>query len=95
MLSGETIHIYRHVALIYFCFYYYPFFFRIYEAMAYGSVPVIEDVMTPGECGVSPASKMYPLRLLKELEAPVIYVKNWATDLPKVKMKKNEIKTFV
>lgn len=25
--------------------------YRIYEAMAFGSIPVIEDVMTPGQCG--------------------------------------------
>ncbi|KAK7102810.1 hypothetical protein V1264_020982 [Littorina saxatilis] len=57
--------------------------YRIYEAMAYGSVPVIEDVMTPGLCGASPASKLFPLRILKELEAPVIYLKDWKT-LPKI-----------
>lgn len=53
--------------------------YRIYEAMAYGSVPVIEDVMTPGHCGASPASQLYPLRILKELDAPVIYLKDWKT----------------
>lgn len=53
--------------------------YRIYEAMAYGSVPVVEDVMTPGDCGSSPASNVYPLRILKELNAPVIYIKDWQT----------------
>ena len=51
--------------------------YRIYEAMSYGSVPVIEDVMTPGHCGKSAVSASVPLRLLKEEKAPVIYVKNW------------------
>ena len=37
-----------------------------------GSVPVIEDVMTPGRC-----SPGHPLRLLKEWDAPVIYLKSW------------------
>ncbi|XP_022659656.1 UDP-D-xylose:ribitol-5-phosphate beta1,4-xylosyltransferase-like isoform X2 [Varroa destructor] len=52
--------------------------YRIYEALALGSVPVIEDKTTPGLCQ-SP-----PLRLLKKYRAPVIYVKDWATDLPRI-----------
>lgn len=44
--------------------------YRIYEAMALGSVPIVEDVMTPGEC-------ISPLRLLKQHQAPLIYVKSW------------------
>ncbi|PSN38594.1 Transmembrane protein 5 [Blattella germanica] len=48
--------------------------YRIYEAMSLGSVPVIEDVRTEGSCDNSVNA---PLRLLKEYEAPVIYVKNW------------------
>ncbi|KAK3100987.1 hypothetical protein FSP39_000027 [Pinctada imbricata] len=51
--------------------------YRIYEAMSYGSVPVIEDVMTSGHCGNSSISQKSPLRLLKEEKAPVIYVKDW------------------
>lgn len=48
--------------------------YRIYEAMSLGSLPVIEDVMTPGQCGgINP----YPLRLLKQYGAPVIYVSEW------------------
>lgn len=64
--------------------------YRIYEAMAYGSVPVIEDVMTPGECGPSPSSRLYPLRLLKELDAPVIYIKDWKT-LPELLRRESEL----
>ncbi|KAL8613037.1 hypothetical protein ACOMHN_008806 [Nucella lapillus] len=64
--------------------------YRIYEAMAYGSVPVIEDVMTPGECGPSPSSKLYPLRLLKELGAPVIYIQDWKT-LPQLLQKEGRL----
>ncbi|OQR71429.1 transmembrane protein 5-like [Tropilaelaps mercedesae] len=52
--------------------------YRIYEALALGSVPVIEDRTTPGLCQ-SP-----PLRLLKKHRAPVMYVKDWATDLPRI-----------
>ena len=52
--------------------------YRVYEAIAYGSIPVIEDVMTPGNCGKSKISGKFPLRLLKEMDAPVIYVKDWS-----------------
>lgn len=52
--------------------------YRIYEAMSYGSIPVVEDAMTPGQCGASKSSANFPLRLLKQYKAPVIYVKNWS-----------------
>ncbi|XP_049954085.1 ribitol-5-phosphate xylosyltransferase 1-like [Schistocerca serialis cubense] len=48
--------------------------YRIYEAMSLGSVPVVEDVVTPGNCDTSADS---PLRLLKQYGAPIIYVKSW------------------
>ncbi|XP_022081604.1 transmembrane protein 5-like isoform X2 [Acanthaster planci] len=51
--------------------------YRIYEACSYGSVPVIEDMKTPGTC----ASK--PLRLLKQYRAPFIFVRDW-NQLPKI-----------
>lgn len=54
--------------------------YRIYEALSYGSVPVLEDVLTPGECGTD--NKKAPFLLLKEYNAPVIYVKDWKRDLP-------------
>ena len=57
--------------------------YRIYEAMAYGSVPVVEDVMTPGQCGNSALSHNAPLRLLKEHGAPVIFLADW-DELPKL-----------
>jgi len=57
--------------------------YRIYEAISYGSIPVVEDVMTPGHCGKSKSSAAFPLRLLKEMDAPIIYVKDW-----------NELKTI-
>eukprot|EP00057_Strongylocentrotus_purpuratus_P007877 XP_011662351.1 PREDICTED: transmembrane protein 5 isoform X1 [Strongylocentrotus purpuratus] len=49
--------------------------YRIYEACALGSVPVVEDVTTKGDCSPS------PLRLLKKLEAPFIFIKDWS-ELP-------------
>ena len=49
--------------------------YRIYEAMVFGSVPVLEDRVTPGQCDTT------PYRLLKELHAPVLYIKDWA-ELP-------------
>ncbi|GBL72956.1 Ribitol-5-phosphate xylosyltransferase 1 [Araneus ventricosus] len=56
--------------------------YRIYEAMAFGSVPVVEDVMTPGICDDSKVlSASAPLRLLKSYNAPIIYIKDWV-ELP-------------
>ncbi|XP_052781486.1 ribitol-5-phosphate xylosyltransferase 1-like [Mya arenaria] len=54
--------------------------YRIYEAISYGSIPVIEDVRTPGICGKSETSEpqVFPLRLLKDHNAPVIFVKHWS-----------------
>lgn len=48
--------------------------YRIYEACAYGSVPVVEDVLTPGDCSAGTRS---PLRLLKDAGAPFIFLKDW------------------
>ena len=55
--------------------------YRIYEACSYGSVPVIEDVVTPGKC--RRGSEMLPLNLLKTFKAPFIYIKHWK-ELPKI-----------
>ncbi|XP_012587723.1 PREDICTED: transmembrane protein 5 [Condylura cristata] len=48
-----------------------PECYRIYEACACGSVPVVEDVPAAGGC--QPA----PLRLLKAMGAPFIFVRSW------------------
>ncbi|XP_060598155.1 ribitol-5-phosphate xylosyltransferase 1-like, partial [Ruditapes philippinarum] len=52
--------------------------YRIYEAITFGSVPVVEDIMTPGHCGRSKSSSSFPLRLLKEMDAPLMYIKDWS-----------------
>ncbi|XP_012565809.2 ribitol-5-phosphate xylosyltransferase 1 [Hydra vulgaris] len=54
--------------------------YRIYEAMSYGSVPVIEDVMTHGQCSKDFSSDKHgaPFRLLKTYNAPVMYVHDWS-----------------
>ncbi|XP_061407864.1 ribitol-5-phosphate xylosyltransferase 1 [Lethenteron reissneri] len=63
--------------------------YRIYEASALGSVPVVEDVLTPGHCGNSTANggrwtrHAAPLRLLKAAGAPFVFVRNWS-ELPGV-----------
>ena len=44
--------------------------YRMYEALSFGTVPVVEDVMTPGIC-------QGPLRLMKLHKAPFIFIKNW------------------
>ncbi|KAJ4937721.1 hypothetical protein JOQ06_002353 [Pogonophryne albipinna] len=48
--------------------------YRIYEACSYGSVPVVEDVLTPGSCAAGSSS---PLRLLKAAGAPFIFISDW------------------
>ncbi|KAL0968492.1 hypothetical protein UPYG_G00267570 [Umbra pygmaea] len=67
--------------------------YRIYEACAYGSVPVVEDVLTPGGCSAAHSS---PLRLLKAAGAPFIFLKDWK-ELPglleKEKMRSQEERT--
>ena len=58
--------------------------YRIYEALSLGSVPVVEDSMTPGRCGgQNQHNTQAPLRILKEYNAPVIYIKDWA-ELPEL-----------
>ncbi|KAM4747657.1 ribitol-5-phosphate xylosyltransferase 1 [Rhinophrynus dorsalis] len=57
--------------------------YRIYEACSYGSVPVVEDVMTPGKCGNSSVYSNAPLQLLKAMGAPFIFVKSWK-ELPAI-----------
>lgn len=54
--------------------------YRIYEACSYGSVPIVEDVMTPGTCAAGTSS---PLRLLKAAGAPFIFVSDWK-ELPAI-----------
>ncbi|CAF98279.1 unnamed protein product, partial [Tetraodon nigroviridis] len=54
--------------------------YRIYEACSYGSVPVVEDAVTPGSCATGPSS---PLRLLKAAGAPFIFISDWK-ELPAI-----------
>eukprot|EP00112_Aurelia_sp_Birch-Aquarium-sp1_P002874 Seg1319.10 transcript_id=Seg1319.10/GoldUCD/mRNA.D3Y31 product="Ribitol-5-phosphate xylosyltransferase 1" protein_id=Seg1319.10/GoldUCD/D3Y31 len=53
--------------------------YRIYEAISFGSVPIVEDIMTPGKCGSSQSADKTstPLRILKAMDAPLIYLKDW------------------
>ncbi|KAG9490382.1 hypothetical protein GDO78_005972 [Eleutherodactylus coqui] len=51
--------------------------YRIYEACSYGSVPVVEDLMTPGNCGNSSVNNNAPLQLLKSYGAPFIFINSW------------------
>ena len=57
--------------------------YRIYEALSLGSVPVVEDQMTPGTCGNTSTHQEAPLSLLKEHKAPVVFVKDWR-ELPEI-----------
>ncbi|XP_074395905.1 ribitol-5-phosphate xylosyltransferase 1 isoform X4 [Zonotrichia albicollis] len=64
--------------------------YRIYEACSYGSLPVVEDVMTPGDCGNSSAYHSAPLQLLKTMGAPFIFIKNWK-ELPAILEKEKKM----
>ncbi|MCL4147880.1 UNVERIFIED_CONTAM: hypothetical protein GTU68_036609 [Idotea baltica] len=47
--------------------------YRVYEAMAAGSIPVIEDVPSKGSCDEASG-----WRLLKRFNPPVIWIKEWS-----------------
>uniref|UniRef100_A0A8D2DHV7 Ribitol xylosyltransferase 1 n=1 Tax=Sciurus vulgaris TaxID=55149 RepID=A0A8D2DHV7_SCIVU len=64
--------------------------YRIYEACSYGSIPVVEDVMTAGRCGNSSVHHNAPLQLLKSRGAPFIFIKNWK-ELPAILEKEKTI----
>ncbi|XP_042555009.1 ribitol-5-phosphate xylosyltransferase 1 isoform X2 [Dipodomys spectabilis] len=64
--------------------------YRIYEACSYGSVPVVEDVMTEGQCGNTSTHHSAPLRLLKSMGAPFIFLKNW-NELPAILEKEKTV----
>eukprot|EP00045_Choanoeca_perplexa_P016856 m.233219 g.233219 ORF g.233219 m.233219 type:complete len:437 (-) comp17376_c0_seq1:2293-3603(-) len=51
--------------------------YRWYEAAAAGSIPIVEDRIQPPSCGTD------PLALIKESNAPFIYLHNWH-ELPAV-----------
>ena len=52
--------------------------YRVYEALALGSVPVIDDVASSASCDTAVSDgHREMLRLLKQHEAPVIYVSDW------------------
>ncbi|KAM4677896.1 ribitol-5-phosphate xylosyltransferase 1 [Discoglossus pictus] len=64
--------------------------YRIYEACSYGSVPVVEDVMTPGKCGNWSVYNNAPLQLLKSMGAPFIFIKSWK-ELPAILQKERSM----
>ncbi|XP_033098767.1 ribitol-5-phosphate xylosyltransferase 1-like [Anneissia japonica] len=48
--------------------------YRLYEAMSYGSIPIVEDTISEGACDKSGDA---PLRLLRRMNAPFVYIKDW------------------
>ncbi|KAK7810589.1 hypothetical protein U0070_022061 [Myodes glareolus] len=64
--------------------------YRIYEACSFGSIPVVEDVMTAGHCGNTSSHHSAPLQLLKAMGAPFIFIKNWK-ELPAILEKEKTI----
>ncbi|XP_008254954.1 ribitol-5-phosphate xylosyltransferase 1 isoform X1 [Oryctolagus cuniculus] len=64
--------------------------YRIYEACSYGSIPVVEDVMTAGSCGNTSVHTNAPLQLLKSMGAPFIFIKDWK-ELPAILEKEKNL----
>lgn len=53
--------------------------YRTYEAFELGSIPIVEDVVTNGNCDKSAVS---PYRFLKKYKPPIHFIKSWDKDLP-------------
>jgi len=65
--------------------------YRIYEAMDVGSVPVIEDASVTGSCGTATSDNhRQVLRLLKQHEAPVMYISDWR-QLPAILQREQQL----
>ncbi|XP_060226987.1 ribitol-5-phosphate xylosyltransferase 1 [Meriones unguiculatus] len=64
--------------------------YRIYEACSFGSIPVVEDVMTAGHCGNMSSHHSAPLQLLKAMGAPFIFIKDWK-ELPAILEKEKTV----
>ena len=56
--------------------------YRIYEAMQMGSIPVLEENLSVIEGNKSSCDQSSAYRLLKRYEAPVLFVRNWTSQLP-------------
>lgn len=56
--------------------------YRIYEAISFGSVPVLEENLNHVKDQKSNCDKSSAYRLFKRFKAPFIFVKNWTIDLP-------------
>ncbi|KAF7493918.1 hypothetical protein SSS_05498 [Sarcoptes scabiei] len=58
--------------------------YRILEAVEYGSIPVIEDIVDGFRHQNHLCDPKNQLRLFKETNAPFIYIRNWTEQLPKI-----------
>ncbi|XP_015781964.2 ribitol-5-phosphate xylosyltransferase 1-like [Tetranychus urticae] len=56
--------------------------YRIYEALSYGSLPVVEENLSHVKGHKSNCDSTSAYRLLKKYDAPVIYIANWTHELP-------------
>ncbi|XP_046908423.2 ribitol-5-phosphate xylosyltransferase 1 [Dermatophagoides farinae] len=54
--------------------------YRILEAVEYGSIPVIEEIVNTNDH--NQCDRIQILRLFKQFDAPFIYVRNWTEQLP-------------
>lgn len=55
--------------------------YRIYEAMQFGSTPVLEENLSHVQGKKTSCDHSSVYRLLKEFKAPAVYVSNWTTEL--------------
>ncbi|KAK8784889.1 hypothetical protein V5799_008747 [Amblyomma americanum] len=68
-----------------------PECYRIYEALEFGSLPVVEDrTLSPGCAPADDANGTF--RLLKKHKAPLVYVKNWTQELMPILEKEVDMK---
>ena len=58
--------------------------YRIYEALSYLSVPVLEENLAHVAGKRSNCDQQSSYRLLKEFDAPVKFVANWTNDLGRI-----------
>lgn len=58
--------------------------YRWLEAASQGSTPVVEDVVKPATCGD-------PLTLMRRMDAPFVYVRNWSSELAPLLVSRSKV----
>ncbi|RWS02412.1 hypothetical protein B4U79_03160, partial [Dinothrombium tinctorium] len=65
--------------------------YRIYEAMTYGSVPILEENLNHVRGKRSMCDQKSAYRLLKSDNSPLIFIKNWTLEFPLLLRRENEL----